>query len=122
MTLVKGAKDYTKTTPQHTTAHNTTPRICFQRQVPRGLCTYAWTNCFCTERAIRQSTNVPRPTRSGTQGKSESCVQREPTGRVLIVIVIVYRRESRLETEKEREMSRERDVRRDREMREERAV
>ena len=48
---------------------------------------------FCMMRAIRQSANGPRPTQSGTQGKSGPCVQREPTGREIIVMVIERRRD-----------------------------
>ena len=48
---------------------------------------------------------------SGPQGKSEPCVQREPTERVIIVIVIENRnRESREETEKRRKARRNRDI------------
>ena len=52
--------------------------------------------CFCMKRAIRQPRNGSRPTHSGIQGKSEPCVQREPTGRVLIVIVVKGRKRDRL--------------------------
>ena len=54
--------------------------------------------CFCMLRATRQPTIKLRPTHSGTQVKSEPCVQKEPTGRE------GKRDEQR---EREREMSRE---------------
>ena len=44
------------------------------------------------KRAIRQPTNGSRPTHSGTQGESEPCVQRESSGRAVIVIVIEQRK------------------------------
>ena len=67
--------------------------------------------CFCMLRATRQPTIMLRPTHSGTQVKSEPCVQREPTGRE------GKRDEQR---EREREMSRERHKRRQRRFRRER--
>ena len=72
---------------------------------------------FCVKRAVRQPTNGPRLTHSGTRGKSELSVQREPTGRVLIVMVIENRkregtrdRERKRKRDEQREMSREKDI------------
>ena len=51
--------------------------------------------CRCTripKQTKCQQTNGPRPTHSGTEGGSEPCVQREPTRRAILVIVIEQRK------------------------------
>ena len=64
--------------------------------------------CFCMKRAIRQPTNGPRPAHSGARGLPEPFVHREPTGRVLFVIVIenTKREPEREKREKERKRAR----------------
>ena len=84
------------------------PHLRFQRrhratsfQVARGLHRFTWTNCFCMTRTFRQTGNGPSHMHSGPQGKSEFYVQREPTGRV--IIVIVYDREEKREEKSARD-------------------
>ena len=51
---------------------------------------------------VRLTGNEPKFMHSDPQGKSEPCVHREPTERVLIVIVIEEKKESRQDKERER--------------------
>ena len=78
----------------------------------------------CMLRTCSPTRNGPQPSHSGTQGKSGPCVQSEPTGRAIIVIVIEKRntelsgvrkniKEKR--AEKERVTSREREERAEKE-------
>ena len=90
--------------PQHTTTRLTTTR----QTTPQNTCS----NSFCVRRVICYSTNGPRPVCSGFQGKSDFCVQREPTKRVNIVS---ESKEKRVVTEKR---ERDRHVKRDRMKRE----
>ena len=69
-------------------------------------------DCFCMKRTIRKPTIGPRPTRSGTLGKSEPCVQREPTGRVLFLIVIENRKKEPTRDRKTNQGRRERQTER----------
>ena len=69
-----------------TTTHHNTPSTLFlpTHFIPSGatLVQEYLDKCF-----LRDARNGPQPTHSGTHGKSGPCVQREPTGRVIIVIV-----------------------------------
>ena len=47
--------------------------------------------CLAWCERVRPTRNGPRPTHSGTHGKSGLCVQREPAGRAIIVIVLENR-------------------------------
>ena len=102
---------------QHTTSHINTYQHA-QKHTALGHLFLAW----CEQ--VRPTRNGPWPPHSGPQARQGRGVQREPTGRAIIVIVIG--RVIEME-EKEREMSRERkretrDTRRETKMRRERCT
>ena len=125
---------YIPTRTQTHTAQSTTPHqahFSFQHrhsptsfQVIRGLHRNTWTLVSCMMRTSQTNKEWAMAPALWPSGKTGPCVQREPTGRAIIVIVIasVVERE-----EKDREMSRERkretrDTRRETKMRRERCA
>ena len=69
--------------------------------------------CFLHDAHVRPTGTGPRSMHSGPQGKTGPCVQREPTGRAIIVIVIENRK--RADKRRERERKKEIETNRERE-------